>query len=235
MIPDKAFYIDPDNVNGDTFVLDQEESLHASRVLRLKPNDEICLLDGTGTGFHAMIKSVMHDRVSGVIREKKQGLGENKISIILAPAMIKRDRFETLLEKATELGVNEIQPLVLDRCVKKTINIDRCQKIVTASAKQCRRSRFPVVKNPKDLETWINTMDGPCIAGSLNGEKAISQLNLGAKKPIHVIIGPEGDFSDQEIKQMKKAGVQFYSLGERRLRAETAVLATLSVLNELMN
>ena len=78
-------------------------------------------------------------------------------------------------------------------------------------------------------------MDGPCIAGSLNGAKTISQLNLGAEKPIHIIIGPEGDFSDQEIKKMKKAGVQFYSLGERRLRAETAVLATLSILNELMN
>ena len=235
MIPGKAFYIDPGKVNGDTFELDQEESLHASRVLRLKPNDEICLLDGTGTGFHALIKSVVHDRVSGVIWEKKLGLGENRISIILAPAMIKRDRFETLLEKATELGVNEIHPLVLDRCVKKTINTNRCQKIVTASAKQCRRSRFPVVKDPKDLETWINTINGPCIAGSLNGEKTISQLNLGVGQPIHIIIGPEGDFSDQEIKKMKKAGVQFYSLGERRLRAETAALATLSVLNEIMN
>lgn len=235
MIPGKAFYIDPDKVNGDTFELDREESLHASRVLRLKPNDEIYLLDGTGTGFHALINSVVHDRVSGVIREKKHGLGENRISIILAPAMIKRDRFEILLEKATELGVNEIHPLVLDRCVKKTINTNRCQKIVTASAKQCRRSRFPVVKDPKDLETWINTINGPCIAGSLNGEKTISQLNLGVGQPIHIIIGPEGDFSDQEIKKMKKAGVQFYSLGERRLRAETAALATLSVLNELMN
>ena len=235
MIPGKAFYIDPDKVNGDTFELDREESLHASRVLRLKPNDEICLLDGTGTGFHALINSVVHDRVSGVIMKKKHGLGENRISIILAPAMIKRDRFEILLEKATELGVNEIHPLVLDRCVKKTINTNRCQKIVTASAKQCRRSRFPVVKNPKDLETWKNTMDGTCIAGSLNGEKTISQLNLGVGQPIHIIIGPEGDFSDQEIKKMKKAGVQFYSLGERRLRAETAALATLSVLNELMN
>ena len=235
MIPNKAFYIDPGNVIGDTFVLDQEESIHANRVLRLKPNDEICLLDGTGTGFHAIIKSVVHDRVSGLITEKKQELGENKISITLAPAVIKRDRFETLLEKATELGVNEIQPLVLDRCVKKTINTDRCQKIITASAKQCRRSRFPVVKNPKDLETWINSIDGPCIAGSLNAEKVISQLNLGAEEQIHVIIGPEGDFSAQEIKQMKKTGVQFYSLGERRLRSETAVLATLSVLNELMN
>ena len=235
MIPGKAFYIDPDKVNGDTFELDREESLHASRVLRLKPNDEICLLDGTGTGFHALINSVVHDRVSGVIRGKKHGLRETRISINLAPAMIKRDRFETLLEKTTELGVNEIHPLVLDRCVKKTINTNRCQKIVTASAKQCRRSRFPVVKDPKDLETWINTINGPCIAGSLNGEKTISQLNLGVGQPIHIIIGPEGDFSDKEIKKMKKAGVQFYSLGERRLRAETAALATLSVLNELMN
>ena len=235
MIPGKAFYIDPDKVNGDTFELDREESHHASHVLRLKPNDEICLLDGKGTGFHALINSVVYDRVSGVIRGKKHGLGENRTSINLAPAMIKRDRFEILLEKATELGVNEIHPLVLDRCVKKTINTNRCQKIVIASAKQCRRSRFPVVEDPKDLETWINTINGPCIAGSLNGKKTISQLNLGVGQPIHIIIGPEGHFSDQEIKKMKKAGVQFYSLGERRLRAETAALATLSVLNELMN
>ena len=74
MIPGKAFYIDPGNMIDDTFVLDHEESLHASRVLRLKPNDEICLLDGTGTGFHAIIKSVVHDRVSGLITEKKQEL-----------------------------------------------------------------------------------------------------------------------------------------------------------------
>ena len=120
-------------MNGDTFELDREESLHASRVLRLKPNDEICLLDGTGTGFHALINSVVHDRVSGVIREKKHGLGENRISIILAPAVIKRDRFETLLEKATELGVNEIHPLVLDPLINCNPQLSKIPAIISES------------------------------------------------------------------------------------------------------
>lgn len=232
MIPDKAFYVNPLNVNGSTFQLDKAESNHATRVLRLKQGDEICLLDGAGIGYHAKIKSIGKN-VSGTIKESLPDLGENKYSVILAPALIKRDRFELMLEKATELGVNKIQPLTLERCVKKTMNFERGQKIVISSAKQCRRSRFPVLHEPIDMIKLLKNSDGQFISGLMGADKSLSELKLD--KNITVIIGPEGDFTENEIGQMKNAGVLFFNLGERRLRAETAALNSLAVLNELFD
>ena len=232
MIPDKAFYVNPLNVKGSTFQLDKAESNHASRVLRLKQGDEICLLDGAGIGYHAKIKSI-EKNVSGTIKESIPDLGENKCSVNLASALIKRDRFELLLEKATELGVNEIQPLILERCVKKTMNFERSQKIVISSAKQCCRSRFPVLHEPIDMKKLLKNSDGQFISGLIGADKSLSELELD--KNVTVIIGPEGDFTENEIGQMKNAGVLFYNLGGRRLRSETAALNSLAVLNELFD
>ena len=232
MIPDKAFYVNPLNVIGSTFQLDKAESNHAARVLRLKQGDEICLLDGAGIGYHAKIKFIGKN-VSGTIKEVKPDLGENKCSVNLASALIKRDRFELMLEKATELGVNEIQPLILERCVKKTMNFERSQKIVISSAKQCYRSRFPVLHEPMDMKKLLKNSDGQFISGLMGADKSLSELELDNN--VTVIIGPEGDFTENEIGQMKNAGVLFFNLGGRRLRAETAALNSLAVLNELIN
>ena len=232
MIPDKAFYVNPLNVNGSTFQLDKAESNHATRVLRLKQGDEICLLDGAGIGYHAKINSI-EKNVSGTIKESIPDLGENKCSVNLASALIKRDRFELMLEKATELGVNEIQPLTLERCVKKTMNFERSQKIVISSAKQCCRSRFPILHEPIDIKKLLKNSDGQFISGLMGADKSLSELELD--KNITVIIGPEGDFTENEIGQMKNAGVIFFNLGGRRLRAETAALNSLAVLNELLD
>lgn len=232
MIPDKAFYVNPLNVNGSTFQLDKAESNHATRVLRLKQGDEICLLDGAGIGYHAKINSI-EKNVSGTIKESIPDLGENKCSVNLASALIKRDRFELMLEKATELGVNEIQPLTLERCVKKTMNFERSQKIVISSAKQCCRSRFPILHEPIDIKKLLKNSDGQFISGLMGADKSLSELELD--KNVTVIIGPEGDFTENEIGQMKNAGVIFFNLGGRRLRAETAALNSLAVLNELLD
>jgi 16S rRNA (uracil1498-N3)-methyltransferase len=140
-----------------------------------------------------------------------------------------------LLEKATELGVTEIQPMIMERCVKRTLNIERCQKIVISSAKQCRRSRFPLLKEPLDLDTFLTHRNGKIICGHMNSEKRLFQLNLVSDDHITVLIGPEGDFTENEMEKLKDVGVLFFNLGERRLRAETAALNTLSVLNELLN
>jgi len=230
--PDKAFYVNPLNINGSTFQLDKAESNHATRVLRLKKGDEICLLDGAGIGYHAKIKSI-EKNVSGTIKESIPDLGENKCSVNLASALIKRDRFELMLEKATELGVNEIQPLTLKRCVKKTMNFERSQKIVISSAKQCCRSRFPILHEPIDIKKLLKNSDGQFISGLMGADKSLSELELD--KNVTVIIGPEGDFTENEIGQMKNAGVIFFNLGGRRLRAETAALNSLAVLNELFD
>ena len=232
MIPDKAFYVNPLNVNGSTFQLDKAESNHATRVLRLKKGDEICLLNGAGIGYHAKINSI-EKNVSGTIKESIPDLGENKYSVNLASALIKRDRFELMLEKATELGVNEIQPLTFERCVKKTMNFERSQKIVISSSKQCRRSRFPVLHEPIDMKKLLKNSDGQFISGLMGADKSLSELELD--KNVTVIIGPEGDFTENEIGQMKNAGVLFFNLGGRRLRAETAALNSLAVLNELFD
>ena len=232
MIPDKAFYVNPLNVNGSTFQLDKAESNHATRVLRLKQGDEICLLDGAGIGYHAKINSI-EKNVSGTIKESIPDLGENKCSVNLASALIKRDRFELMLEKATELGVNEIQPLTFERCVKKTMNFERSQKIVISSAKQCCRSRFPILHEPIDIKKLLKNSDGQFISGLMGADKSLSELELD--KNVTVIIGPEGDFTENEIGQMKNAGVIFFNLGGRRLRAETAALNSLAVLNELLD
>lgn len=232
MTPDKAFYVNPLNVNGSTFQLDKAESNHATRVLRLKKGDEICLLNGAGIGYHAKINSI-EKNVSGTIKESIPDLGENKYSVNLASALIKRDRFELMLEKATELGVNKIQPLTLDRCVKKTMNFERSQKIVISSAKQCCRSRFPMLHEPIDMKKLLKNSDGQFISGLMDADKSLSELELD--KNVTVIIGPEGDFTENEIGQMKNAGVLFFNLGGRRLRAETAALNSLAVLNELFD
>ena len=232
MIPDKAFYVNPLNVNGSTFQLEKAESNHATRVLRLKKGDEICLLNGAGIGYHAKINSI-EKNVSGTIKESIPDLGENKYSVNLASALIKRDRFELMLEKATELGVNEIQPLMLERCVKKTMNFERSQKIVISSAKQCCRSRFPMLHEPIDMKKLLKNSDGQFISGLMGADKSLSELELD--KNVTVIIGPEGDFTENEIGQMKNAGVLFFNLGGRRLRAETAALNSLAVLNELFD
>ena len=229
---DKAFYVNPINVNGSSFQLDIAESNHAIRVLRLKKGDEICLLNGVGIGYHAKVKSI-EKNVTGTIKESMPDLGENKCSVNLASALIKRDRFELMLEKATELGVHEIQPLILERCVKTTMNFERSQKIIISSAKQCCRSRFPVLHEPIDMITLLKNSDGQFISGLMGADKSLTELALDNN--VTVIIGPEGDFTENEIGQMKNAGVLFFNLGGRRLRAETAALNSLAVINELIN
>jgi len=233
MIPDKAFYVEPESVSGESFIINKFESNHATRVLRLKINDEIALLDGKGIGYTGQITR-LDNIVSGKILQSFPNLGENNFQIILAPALIKRDRFELLLEKAVELGVTEIYPVIMDRCVKNKLNLDRCKKLIQSASKQTLRSRFPVIHEPTSLPEILK-LEGQKVCAMIGEDKSLSQLDLSHKTPVIVIVGPEGDFSEKEAKLMHQANIRFYSLGERRLRAETASVNSLSVLNELLN
>ncbi len=231
MIPDKSFYVNPKKINDRDFTLDSIESNHLVNVLRLNIGDKIFLLDGLGTAYVSIIEHLSKDGVSGIIEEKFEKYGENKSSINLVPAIIKRDRFENLIEKAVELGVYQIQPLILDHCQKKTINIDRCKKIIISSAKQCKRSFFPVINEPVNLEVFLKHKKGACFVGTQNVPESLMEFVNSTMRYIELIIGPEGDFSKKEYDLLKKNNVQFFNLGQRRLRSETASLAALSILN----
>tara|TARA_B100000900_G_scaffold114821_1_gene96369 strand:- start:856 stop:1557 length:702 start_codon:yes stop_codon:yes gene_type:complete len=230
-----AFFISPDNVNGNSFALDKRESHHASNVFRLGPGDVISLLNGKGLGYKAIIEGIDGGIVYGRIEKLMDQMGENSIEIIIAPALLKRDRFEALIEKATELGVKEIHPLVAEHCTKRTVNIERCKKIIIASAKQCQRSHFTIIKEPSTMVKWLNKPRKQCFAGVISAESRLKKFSYNKNLPIYILIGPEGDFSLKELDLMKELGVKLFSLGNRKLRAETAAQATLSILNELLD
>lgn len=234
MIPDKSFYVNPKEINGKTFTLNSIESNHLVNVLRLNIGDNIFLLDGLGTAYVAIIEQLSKNSVAGLIKKKIKKYGENKSCINLVPAIIKRDRFETLIEKAVELGVRQIQPLILDHCQKKTINLDRCKKIIISSAKQCKRSFFPVINEPVSLELFLKGKKGDCFVGIQNASKSLIEFVNNKMRSIELIIGPEGDFSKKEYDLLKKNNVQPFNLGQRRLRSETASVAALSILNAHM-
>ena len=229
-----AFFLSPNNLHGKLFSLDEKESHHASHVFRLGPGDMISLLDGEGFGYHGIIEKEDDGIICGRIEKTFQHLGENKSRMIIVPALLKRDRFEVLIEKATELGVKEIQPILTERCIKRKINMERCQKIIRSSSKQCQRSHFPIIHEPVEIIDWLSEPKKQCFAGMIGTKDRLTNFKYDKDISVSILIGPEGDFSNQELEQMKTAGVKLFSLGNRRLRAETAAQASLSILNELL-
>ena len=234
MILDHAFQINPNDVSSGKFTLSESESFHAIRVLRLKKNDKIWLLDGVGNGYHAKIEDLKSNGLSGQIIKHFPDYGENTHSIHLGMALIKRSRFELVLEKATELGVREITPIITDRCTKKNLNLDRSKKIIIEASKQCRRSRFPVLQKPIKLINYCSSKVGQILVGVTASSNKLRDVSSAINKTVHVIIGPEGDFSDNELNIMKNNNVINYNLGQRRLRSETAALYSISFLNEVL-
>ena len=232
MISSRAFYVAPDAISGEKFLLDQNESDHVIRVLRMKEEDEIILLNGEGLGYYGLIKSI-DNNVIGEIIDIIPNLGENNYMVTLAPGLIKKNRFEIMLEKATELGIRDIQPLIMDRSIKRDLNIDRSINLIQTAAKQSMRSRFPKINIPVKLKELLS-QDGRFICANIGETNSLSDINFRKNEKITIIIGPEGDFSDHEMQLMQNNRVQFYNLGKRRLRSETAALNSLSVLNELL-
>ena len=206
-LPEKAFYVKPNNITKERFSLCEDESKHALKVLRLKIGDLIILIDGRSTGYIGQIKRANEKELSGTIIKVVKDLGENKNTIHIYPALFKKSRFEILLEKATELGVKEIHPLIMKRSVLETIDLDRCKKILIASAKQCRRSFFPIIHEPKSLESLFKTKKKyTYYACHLDSDLNLLPSNIPKIYPINVIIGPEGGFSENELGLMEKKG-----------------------------
>ena len=150
-IPEKAFHVKQINIKNGMFSLSKDESKHALKVLRLKMGDKILLVDGKSKGYFGTINDINSKKLSGTVDKVLENFGENQNIVHISPGLIKKNRFEILLEKATELGVKEIHPIIMERSVLKSINMDRCKKILISSAKQCRRSFFPIIHEPKKV------------------------------------------------------------------------------------
>jgi len=207
-------------------------------VLRIKAGELVWLIDGVGTTYNGVIENILPEKVTGIIKEVYPKYGEPTCDIFLAIGIIKRARMELAIEKATECGVKAITAVPMDRSIKRSINCERANKIIRSATKQCARSKFPSFMDANSLQSWLDQLyDGPLVVCSGKATNHIGKLHSILPKNLkglNLVIGPEGDFTEKEISLLKDNKAIFVSLGNRRLRTETAVVSALSIINEIV-
>ncbi len=207
---------------------DKEESRHIIKVLRMKEGDTFKITNGKGSFFGAEIISANPKGcLVKIISEKIQPPLPYQLHLAVAPTKL-NDRYEWFLEKATEVGITEITPIICDHSERKTIKPERYEKILQSAMKQSLKAYLPVLNEAvsfKDFVTSENTSEGlKCIAHCEETDKKSLKSVLLPKKKTTILIGPEGDFSSEEIELAKKSGFIPVALGESRLRTETAAV-----------
>lgn len=203
--------------------LSEEESKHACRVLRLKEGNEISLLNGNGFEFHARITDANPKRCTVEIESvKEEKVPPYSIHIAIAPTK-NNDRLEWFLEKATEIGITEITLLLCTNNERKQTKEERFEKILISAMKQSKRLFLPKLNSLTSFKDFITKNPKGLIAHCYEGEKyTITESFL--KNDCPILIGPEGDFSKQEVELALQSGYKTITLGENRLRTETAGL-----------
>ena len=225
-------------LSGETHTLNEEESRHSIKVLRLTTGDTVYLIDGKGGFFEARI-TLAHPRHCTVeITGQKDWHGKRNHYLHIAIAPTKNiDRTEWFLEKATEIGIDEVTLLLCQHSERKTVKEDRLEKIMIAAMKQSLKAQLPILNPLTPFDAFIRqTFDGKkFIAHCADEEKWLLKNEICQGENVLVLIGPEGDFSPTEIALSLQAGYKPVSLGNSRLRTETAGLVachTVNLLNE---
>lgn len=222
-----VFYT-PD-INSSEYLLNEEESKHCIKVLRLGIGAQVHLIDGKGGLFKAEIITETKRNVGlRVIHTVKEYNKRNHyLHIAVAPTK-NIDRLEWFLEKATEIGIDQITPVICDRSERRIIKEDRLNKVITAAVKQSLQAYHPLLSPQMELRDFLavsqdaNKMIAHCIEGETR--EYISQL-IVPHQNYTILIGPEGDFSPAEISLAMQSGYKPLTLGNTRLRTETAALA----------
>ena len=232
----QLFYA-PD-IKGDRFVLSTEDSRHCVKVLRLKEGDQITLTDGLGYFYYAEIEEPDMRAAKVKIRRKEfiEKQWPYRLHIAMAPTK-NMNRTEWALEKLTELGVDVFTPLLCDHSERKVIKPARMERIVTAAVKQSLKAWFPEIEGIDQFRQFVER--------DFKGEKYIAYIDENydqLMKELYstgsdavIMIGPEGDFSSDEVKLALEKGFEPVSLGSSRLRTETAAVAacqTIHLLNQ---
>ena len=211
-------------IEDNTISLDEVESAHCLRVLRHKIGDPIAVTDGKGNSYKGIISAASKICKVEITAHHFEKPSNNQLHIAIAPPK-SIDRFEWFLEKATELGIEKITPLQCRYSERKHINAERCSKILLSAMKQSNRVYLPLLHEMMSFEKFITTASPAkkLIAHCEESVKITLEKSISAAQII-VLIGPEGDFSQHEIKLANDAGYENISLGEKRLRTETAAL-----------
>ena len=231
----KRFFVDKVT---DPPVLSGEQHKHLSLVLRARPGDNVILCAGDGYDRICTIKDIRRNETLLTLREKVRNESEPDISVTLFMSVMKGDKNDLVVQKATELGACEIYPVITKfvQNHERVVKTERLNKIAAEAAKQCGRSMVPIVRDT------INFKDIPCMLGGfdlvvfpyenareLSLKGFLTAIDKSTVKSVAVVVGSEGGFADDETLALTNAGVVPVTLGKRILRAETANIAVLSV------
>ena len=210
--------------------LDKSQSHYLTRVMRVKENEFFSLFNQEGEWEAKILgisKSIVEFKTTKKLRQK-----ENTKELWLAFSPIKSNYQNFMIQKATELGVTKFIPIIFDRTVVRKINKTRLEKIVIEASEQSNRINVPLIKETQNLENFLNSNSMNLIFTDLNSNNKKIDKSKFTDKPICIIIGPEGDFSEIERKQILSFnGVQSLKINENILRSETAVISAISIVN----
>ena len=211
------------------YTLPEEESGHCVRVLRLREGDSLHITDGKGTLYRAVVEDPHPKRCTIRIVEEHTEWEKRPYRLTIAVAPTKNiDRIEWFVEKATECGIDRIVPVLCDHSERKVIKCERLEKIAISAMKQSLKAYLPTIEPLTPLcEVLAEPFEGTKLIAHC--EEDMERIFMGEKihggENVMVLIGPEGDFSREEIEAARKAGFTEISLGNSRLRTETAALA----------
>ena len=213
--------------------LDKSQSHYVSKVMRLKEKEVFSLFNSSGeweAKISNITKSIVEFNVTKQLRHK-----ENTKDIWLAFSPIKSNYFNFMIQKATELGVTKFLPIIFERTIVRNINKERLEKVIIEAAEQSNRIAVPSIEDPQKLKSFLNN-DMDLIFTDLNTTNTKIDIKKLTTKPTCVIIGPEGDFSEEERGEILRFnGVQPIKIYENILRSETAVISALSIINYAIN
>lgn len=234
----QLFYNSEISIETKQITFDKIESKHIVRVLRKKENDILKITNGKGYLFDVKIsfandKKCLADIIA--VTEKKN-LRNYYLHIAIAPTK-NNDRMEWFLEKATEIGIDEITPIICKNSERRIVKLERFEKIIQSAMKQSLKFTLPKLNEPRKFSDFINqNLDGKiCIAHCEKQEKKLLKSVIDASEKVTVLIGPEGDFSSDEINKALMKKIIPITLGKSRLRTETAALVavnSVSFINE---
>ena len=214
--------------------LDKQQSHYLTKVMRIKENEVFSLFNKNGEWEAKILgisKSVVEFKTIKQLRQK-----ENTKELWLAFSPIKLNFQNFMIQKATELGVTKFLPVIFDRTAVRKINTERLKKIVIEASEQSNRLNVPLVEESQNLKNFLNSNSMDLIFTDLNSNNKKIDSSKLSDKPICIIVGPEGDFSEVEREQILNFdGVQALKINDNILRSETAVISTISIVNYAIN
>jgi 16S rRNA (uracil1498-N3)-methyltransferase len=231
----RRFYSTTVGAEDSLFDLDIEQSKHLRSVLRLRNGDEVSVFDGLGREYLCVVEAAGSGKFQSklqVVKKIDARFPESDLELILAVALLKSDKFDLVIQKAVELGVSQMVPMVTKRCDVKTKNFEsklvRFERIVIESSKQCGRAKLMQISPPRDFEEFVRNSKGSKMIFAEYGGGVFAKIQ--PDKKITAVIGPEGGWESSEIDFARRNDFQIITLGGRILRAETAAITITSLL-----